>query len=106
MYDDYAGNPRLVGLSMDMGALEYQNFVAVTAAMEASTITVYPSPASTDLAILTAETIEGISIYNLAGQLVQTESQNAFSVAQLPAGLYFLQVTTANGLRAARFFKK
>ncbi len=106
MYDDYAGNPRLVGLSMDMGAFEYQDFVAVDAALALPKIKVYPSPASTDLAIQSEETTERISIYNIAGQVVQTETENAFSVAQLPAGLYFLQVTTANGIRVAHFIKQ
>ena len=104
-YDDHAGNPRLVGLSMDMGAFEYQGFVGVTPAAAAATITAYPSPAAESLSILSDEFVQGITIYNLAGQVVQTEIVTTFSVAQLPAGLYVLRIATANGMRAAHFIK-
>lgn len=103
---DYAGNPRLYGTSMDMGAFEFQGVTAIAASQPASPLTVYPNPSTEALTIASAEPITQVTIYNLSGQLIQSGSSNHFSVATLPAGIYFLQAVSASGTSTARFIKK
>lgn len=69
-------------------------------------ISVYPNPVNSNITIETSEPVSIISIYNSAGQLIQTEIKNTFSVENLPAGIYMLQVQTANGISTARFVKE
>jgi len=38
--------------------------------------------------------------------LIQTETKNTFSVENLPAGIYFLQIQTDNGNNTVRFVKE
>ena len=67
---------------------------------------VYPNPTYSILNIGTQEKIETITIYNLLGQMVQQETTNIFSVEQLPAGVYTLQIKTQNGMGTSRFIKE
>ncbi len=69
-------------------------------------LALYPNPATANLTIKTTEIINGISIYNATGQLVQSEIKNTFSVENLPAGIYFLEVKTESGISTARFVKE
>lgn len=69
-------------------------------------IIVYPNPTSFSINIKTAETIETIYVYNLLGAVVMKEKNNSFSVEQLPAGVYTLQIKTQNGMGTTRFVKE
>lgn len=73
---------------------------------ETSNISMFPNPVSTVLNIQTTEVIERISIYSSTGALVQTETKNVFSVAELSSGVYLIQVQTANGIATSRFVKE
>ena len=69
-------------------------------------ISIYPNPATTQITLQTTEIINQISIFNLSGQVVQTENKNIFSVENLPAGIYILQVQTERGISNMRFVKE
>jgi len=69
-------------------------------------ISVFPNPTNANLTIQSAGKINTIAIYNAAGLLIQTETKNTFSVENLPAGIYFLQIQTDNGNSTARFVKE
>lgn len=69
-------------------------------------IIVYPNPAFSTLNIKTEETFETVTIYNLLGAVVLEEKNNSFSVEQLPAGIYTLQIKTVNGIGTTRFVKE
>jgi ELWxxDGT repeat protein len=69
-------------------------------------ISVYPNPANSNLTVQVSGTIESVLIYNTSGKLVQSEIKNTFSVENLPAGIYFLQVQTENGIGTSRFVKE
>lgn len=70
------------------------------------TFSFFPNPATSILNIQSTEAIENITIYNLTGAAVQTETKNVFSVSELPAGIYLLRVQTANGTSTSRFIKE
>jgi hypothetical protein len=69
-------------------------------------ISLFPNPATSQITIAASETINQIWIFNLSGQLIQTENKNTFSVENLPAGIYFLQLHTESGVSTARFTKE
>ncbi len=68
-------------------------------------ITVYPNPTYSILNIKTVETIEAITVFNLLGTVVLEEKNNSFSVEQLPAGIYTIQIKTVKGIGSTRFVK-
>lgn len=70
------------------------------------TAVVYPNPTNSSITIKTNETIEAIYVYNLLGEVIQQETTTSFSVEQLPAGVYTLQIKTQNGMGTTRFVKQ
>ena len=80
----------------------------------ANNIHVYPNPATNQLLVqLDANTIaQSISIKNMLGQAVwqkniaANETIAAINVAQLPAGLYFVNIHTSKGVLVQRFVKQ
>lgn len=105
-YADIAGYPRFVGYSIDLGANEFQGSVGIAPSISSVKVTAFPSPTSAYLSVQANEIIENLAIYNVAGQMVQTEMTNTFSVEQLTAGMYFVEVKTANGVGMTRFVKE
>ncbi|MBX2973373.1 MAG: T9SS type A sorting domain-containing protein [Flavobacteriales bacterium] len=66
----------------------------------------YPNPASSMLHIRSDEPVQAVSIHNAWGALVRTETRTSFSIEQLPAGVYMVQVSTAKGIGTARLVKE
>lgn len=69
----------------------------------------YPNPASSSVEIsVRGTTIRGIELYTLAGRKVYSRrggidaATYAFSVGNLPAGLYFVQVETEKGVQVLK----
>jgi hypothetical protein len=68
-------------------------------------IAVYPNPASDRIFIRTAGyPLQRIRLFDLNGRMVREESgaREEVDVSMLPAGLYFLQLTSANGRSVSR----
>ena len=74
-------------------------------ALEDAVIHLYPNPATETLNIQAQDLIESVTITNLLGAVVQFETMNHFSVAQLPQGIYLVRVQTASGTNNVRFMK-
>ncbi|MEO5644613.1 MAG: T9SS type A sorting domain-containing protein [Bacteroidia bacterium] len=66
---------------------------------------IYPNPTSGSITIETDMVIESVSIYNVLGDLIQTETEKTFSVEHLSAGVYVLQIKTATGNKTTRIVK-
>lgn len=67
---------------------------------------VYPNPSTSVITIKTEENIETVQVYNLLGELVLQNSMSTFSVAELPAGVYTIQIQTIKGMGTTRFVKQ
>lgn len=67
---------------------------------------VYPNPTISTLTIKTEEIVEAVTVYNLLGSVVLEEKTNSFSVEQLPAGIYVIQIKTSKGTGTVRFVKE
>ena len=79
----------------------------------AETIQAYPNPVQEELTIrLTTSSIGTIQVFNMAGQLLQTEVgegqiQQNINVSRLQAGFYFVAVQTTSGaIHALKFVKE
>ena len=67
---------------------------------------VYPNPAQTNITIQTNEEVESVKLFNTMGSLIQTNFTNTLSIESLPAGVYLLQIKTANGTGTVRLIKE
>ena len=79
----------------------------------ANIATVYPNPATNQLFVqLNNQTAQSIGIKNTLGQtMVQknvdaNQTTSAINIAQLPAGLYFVQINTKQGSIMQHFVKQ
>ena len=65
-------------------------------AVEASTINLYPNPATEYITVESVECVENISIYSLQGNRLIDTIQATIYVGNLPPGMYYAIVTTHN----------
>ena len=75
----------------------------------ASTVTVYPNPATDNITIETPQTAV-IEITNIQGQLIKTFNATAnktnIDVSALPGGVYVVEVRTEKGVEVRKFIKE
>ena len=71
-------------------------------------LVLYPNPVSTHLSIESIDTIESISIYNIAGSLINKVSGDTrnLEVSYLSKGSYFIKIQTNKGIINRSFIKK
>ena len=68
---------------------------------------VYPNPAQNQITINASSEVIAVNIHNLQGTLVNSfGNQTAYNVSDLKAGIYFLTVTTANGVATSKLVKE
>lgn len=68
-------------------------------------MTIYPNPVNELLTIDTDQTIQEFKIFAISGKMVQSGTSSSFSVEQLEAGIYILNVITESGMVQKRFIK-
>ena len=73
---------------------------------EMSDFKIYPNPASTQITIDINEPIEKVSVFNIAGELVQTANTGSFSIETLSKGVYMITIKTKSGISHSRFIKE
>lgn len=91
------------------GVTYFENISVSTASISENgieTISIYPNPASDIITLKTDEQIEKVQIFNIMGDLVQTEQSNSFSINELSTGIYIVDVKTTSGIYRTRISKK
>ncbi len=75
--------------------------------MQTAKIQLYPNPVDHTFGVKTAEKIKGIELYNTLGQRIKTfEPADEYKVNDLPAGIYFLKISTASQTVIEKMVKK
>lgn len=73
-------------------------------------IAVYPNPVTTVLNISANEPVKSVTVYNLLGQKVMSsshfEATLQLDISGLPAGLYFMEITTETAKQTFKVIKK
>ena len=72
-------------------------------------MTVFPNPADDVITITTAQQLlNQVTFYDVNGQLVESHVNplNTINVSHLPAGVYFIEVTTNDGVAQQKIIKK
>jgi len=60
---------------------------------------VYPNPASSSFSIASKTTIENVSLFDVLGKkITEFATQEIYPIDDLDAGIYFVRVTTGNGI--------
>jgi CubicO group peptidase (beta-lactamase class C family) len=72
------------------------------AADAADAVVLAPNPAGEMFTILSREPVQMTTLFDLHGQQVRQSNQPQIAVAQLPAGMYWAQITLANGQEVMR----
>lgn len=115
---DQVGNPSedILGWDQYYGAGRVNAYSALVAAQALSTennlltngISIYPNPASNILHIKSDTEIDGASIYDLSGRMIQTLKTSAkfIDVSTLKSGVYILELLSNNQKIAQKFIKK
>src|SRR5690606_39067857 len=73
-------------------------------------LTIYPNPVKDFLQIKTnsGTIVKSISVYNSLGQIMMTKigDNKLIDLSSLKSGMYFMKISTDNGLIGAKFLKK
>lgn len=96
---DLAGNNRVFGTEIDLGAVEYETVAVPSNINEklALNLSIYPNPSTSLVSIkgALANEIVGVNVYNLNGQMVlDLQNANTFDVSNLNKGVYFVSIQT------------
>jgi hypothetical protein len=74
-----------------------------------NTFKCYPNPVNDILTVSYSETVTGLKLYNMIGQLLIIKSVNSnetqFDMSSLPAGSYLLEVAVGNKSKMVKLFK-
>ena len=70
-----------------------------------SAVSIYPNPTSEYVNIEVNSEIQFVTIYDLNGAIVQTESKNHFAIKNLESGIYIISIETENEVITTRLIK-
>lgn len=111
----FSGTPNTYGYAkfdknVSGGWTEFGYFTTGTGVAEwTNTVSIYPNPVVETINISNAEGSR-IAIYNSNGQVVKqiekAESHAAVNVSSLSAGIYWMQITSDNGVNTVKFVKE
>ena len=94
---DLAGNSRIYGTGLDMGAYEFDPNLSIVD-LEQIGIQYWPNPVKTKLFLSGTESISNIKVYSMLGQLLLDENcnwnQGSISMENLSKGSYLVSITS------------
>lgn len=96
---------RLKQVDMD-GGFTYSKIAVVVPEGASDELMVSPNPSNDMLKISIKGTIQQVNLLNLNGQTVLSNSSKTIDIANLPDGMYLLQVITENGIKTKKVVKQ
>lgn len=94
---DIAGNDRIMGGTIDMGAFEYDPDMAVDEVLAKSGISVYPNPVENVLFVRSADAaVCEVKLYDLSGKQFAVYAGGTVDASGLSTGIYVLEVRLEN----------
>ncbi len=106
---DLAGNPRIKGDRIDIGAYEYPLPNSVKEIQNTFSVDIYPNPAINDLTIEMKQKSE-IEISNIKGQIIKTifsyDRITTIDIGNLSCGVYIIKAKTDKGIAIQKFIKE
>lgn len=105
---DLAGNNRVSGTEIDLGAYEYIAQSTNITELNEEKLIVFPNPTSSVISIKgISEKAENAYITNINGQIVLTINRlKNIDVANLPAGVYIIHINTKTNHLTSKFIKR
>ena len=104
---DYAGNPRIIGTAIDIGAYEFDPYLEVANNLTTKqAIEVYPNP-SVNILFISIPTPKGIiAIQDISGNVVAqkqvTSTLTTFDIHAFSRGIYFAVWNDGNGSKSVQ----
>ena len=90
---DIAGNSRLTGGAIDIGAYQYHGVLEAANVGAKTTILLYPNPATSNVFVQTPEAVGNILIEDITGKIIGrtpvVTKSTAVDLQRIPAGSYF-----------------
>ena len=102
--------PIAIAILKDIGWNVDPNYNSVTVVEENPSFSIYPNPASNQLAVYSKQlTVSTCTITDLTGRILFTEtissSETKIDISSLQSGIYFIEVKNANGKSIVKFVK-
>lgn len=83
----------------------FSELLSIEDEITSTSFTIFPNPTQDVLHIESREPIDLIRIYCILGSLVKETSNTSIRVSELPTGVYFAQINTANHSVTKKFIK-
>jgi len=109
---DLDGNIRIINTAIDMGAYEYNPTLEIDSYEQDTTIVLYPNPIQEKLYIQSSYSLQGITITDITGRVVQkhhivsNNTQKNITLTSLNSGVYFVNVQSNKGQYTTKIIKK
>ena len=84
---------------------EQDGTVGIGETAENTAVSVYPNPAS-DVLHIQASRLHKVELMDMSGRLINSSDQHQLDISHLPAGAYFVRITTPENTTVKRFIKK
>jgi hypothetical protein len=105
--EDLAGNDRIQGTQIDIGAYESPFTTPVDDLVNLINVEVFPNPFIDEIRISSEEPILSLALFDIRGRLVvkRLSSSTLQGLESLPPGVYLLKIETTDGVENVKVIK-